>query len=257
MPFPAILAEAAQGLRAGPLHLSMFVALPGAEMVEHLAAGPLDSVVLDMQHGMWSDGTVAAGIGAAALAGKPALVRLPVEAGGLASRVADFGAAGVICPMVEDAATAAAVALMRYPPLGSRSWGPRRGLSLTGLSASEYLRQSNDLLIVLAMIETRRGLERLDEILATPGLDGVFVGPSDLAISLSGGVGLTFAEVPEAAARVAGAARAAGRIAGIFAPSLADARAARAQGFGFIALGTETGLIAAAAADLVTAAREG
>ena len=180
MPFPAILSEAAQGLRAGPVHLSMFVALPGAEMVEHLAAGPLDSVVLDMQHGMWSDGTVAAGIGAAALAGKPALVRLPVEAGGLASRVADFGAAGVICPMVEDAATAAAaVALMRYPPLGSRSWGPRRGLSLTGLSAGEYLRRANELLIVLAMIETRRGLGRcVVEHLGVPVGGGPVLGPA-------------------------------------------------------------------------------
>ena len=85
-----------------------------------------------------------------------------------------------------DARAFAAAA--KYPPIGERSWGPHRATTLAGLpDQSVYLREANDHVVTLAMIETRTALDNLDAIVDTPGIDGLFLGPSDLSIALSGG----------------------------------------------------------------------
>ncbi|MCC5969036.1 MAG: hydroxyacid aldolase [Pararhodobacter sp.] len=235
-------------------HLTCFVSIPDPSLIEVMASSALDSLVLDMQHGMFDEASVLAGIGAAALHGKPVLVRLPVQAGGLASRMADFGAAGFICPMVNSAADAQAlVDLVKYPPLGRRSWGPRRALALSGLTAPEYLSRANARIVLLAMIETKEALDELDSILATPGVDGVFVGPSDLAVSLSAGAQLTHPDVDAALPRTVAAAHRHGKRAGIFAASTSAAREALRQGFDIVSVTQDGMLLSGAIANALEA----
>ena len=163
----------------------------------------------------------------------PVIGRIPVGEFALAARFLDLGATGVIAPMinsVEDARKL--VSFTKFPPVGERSWGPARALALTGLSPQEYLKQANDFSLIVAMIETREAIAAVDDILAVPGIDGVFVGPSDLSITLSNGASFdpSGAEVDAAFKHVLARAKAAGKFCGAFAISPAKA-GARQAGF--------------------------
>lgn len=257
MGFPPVLQGFAPTLRQGGLHLSTFVQIPDPNLLEALAKSPLQSFVLDMQHGMFDEAAVLSGVAACALEGKPALVRLPVDAGGLTSRVLDFGAAGVICPMVNSAADARRlVDYLKFPPLGRRSWGPRRALPISGLAPGDYLARGNGMTVLFAMIETRAALDDLDAILAVPGVDGIFVGPSDLSVSLSGGKLLDCPATHEALPRIAAAATAAGRLAGIFAAHPAEAVRYHRMGYGFVALMQDAMFLTGAASSAVANVRD-
>jgi len=248
MSFPDVVGRFAHELRESPLHLSTFAQFPDPNVIEALARTGLQSIILDMQHGMFDEQAVLAGVAAAALSGKPVLVRLPVDAGGLASRVIDFGAAGVVCPMVNTADDARRlVALTKFPPVGQRSWGPRRCVPLSGLAPADYLRNANDLIFVFAMIETREALDNLDDILAVAGIDGVFVGPADLSVSLSGGTRLDEPQVPAELPAVAETVARHGKVAGIFSPSAENALDCQAAGFRFVALAQDSLFMAQAA----------
>ncbi len=122
-------------------------------------------------------------------AGSAPIVRVPVGDFATVSRVLDFGAEGIIAPMINTPADARALAASaKYPPIGERSWGPHRATTLAGLAdQTVYLREANDHVVTLAMIETRTALQNLDAIVDTPGVDGLFLGPSDLSIALSDG----------------------------------------------------------------------
>jgi len=256
MTFPAVHHGVADALRGGALHLSSFCQFPDATMVEAMVKTRLDSLLFDMQHGMFDEAAVLSGIAAAALEGKPVFVRPPVDCGGLTSRLLDFGAAGVVCPMVntvEDARRL--VGYTRFPPVGARSWGPRRAIPLSGLGAPDYLAQANGLTLAIAMIETRQALGNLDEILAVPGIDGIFVGPNDLSVSLSGGQVLDSPDVFPALDHVAARARAAGKFAGIFAASPAYATDCIRRGFSFFALMQDAAFLTQAADAAVAAVR--
>jgi len=104
---------------------------------------------------------------------------------GIIMKALDAGAYGIICPMVNTAEQAARfVSYLRYPPLGTRSFGPTRVAFAAG---SNYGGEANDNILAFAMIETADGMANLGSIAATPGLDGIYVGPSDLSLSLSQG----------------------------------------------------------------------
>lgn len=256
MGFPAVHADVAPAVRRGALHLSTFCQLPDPNVIEALAKTKLDSFILDMQHGMFDEAAVVAGVAAAALEGKPAFVRLPVDSGGLASRVLDFGTVGVVCPMVNTVADAERlVSYIKFPPVGFRSWGPRRAIPLSGLNGPGYLAKANELNLAIAMIETRQALDNLDAILAVPGIDGVFVGPSDLSVSLSSGATLDSPDVAPALDYVAARARAAGKFAGVFAINSGYATDCIARGYSFIALMQDALFIQQAADAAVTAVR--
>jgi 4-hydroxy-2-oxoheptanedioate aldolase len=230
-------------LRGQDLHLSAFVQTPDVHLVEAMARTSADSLVLDAQHGMFTEAAVAACVGAAALFETPCLVRIPVDAFATASRVLDFGAAGVICPMVNTPEAARRlVAHVKYPPVGERSWGPRRAAALGAVAGRDYLDFANECTLAFAMIETAEALANIAEIAATPGLDGVFVGPVDLTVSLSAGqrIDTEAAETLAAIDRVSTAAAEAGILAGIFTLSVDQAIDFRARGFRFVALGQDS-----------------
>ena len=154
----------------------------------------------------------------------------------------DAGFAGVICPMVntkEDALRLVDAA--RYAPLGGRSFGPTRANMVHGAA---YAASANEKVLLLAMIETREALSNLDSILAVEGIDGVYVGPSDLGMSLGFEPTLepTAAAVLEAIAQIAARTRAASRVAGIHTGSPAMVRAMLDQGYHFASLLTDVRL---------------
>lgn len=146
--------------------------------MEGLAKLDLDYLVIDCQHGSADLGALLPMLRAAALHDKPVLVRVPANEPWQIMRVLDLGAAGVIVPMVNTAAEATtAASAMLYPPHGERSYGPVRPSPGAGFTPGDGP-------LLLVMIETARGLQEVDAIAATPGVDGLFVGPIDLALGI-------------------------------------------------------------------------
>jgi 4-hydroxy-2-oxoheptanedioate aldolase len=232
----------AQRMGSGSGLLTAWVGLPDPLAAGVLAREGFDTVTLDMQHGSIDFADVVLSIGQVALAGKPAIVRIPVDAFPIASRALDAGAAAVIAPMVNSAEDARRFAsFMKFPPLGERSWGPHMALSLTGLDAPRYLAEANGITRSIAMVETREAMAALDDILATPGIDAVFVGPSDLSIALSDGahVDASHPDVNKALDHVVRRCRAHGKAACAFAHSGERALEMRRRGFDLIACGTD------------------
>ena len=175
----------ASRLAAGETIFTAWSGVPDSLVVEIMAAQPFDAVTLDMQHGGHHEDSVLRGLLPVLRAGRHALVRIPVGRFDMASRALDFGAEAVIAPMinsVDDARRFAAA--MKYPPLGERSWGPTYAFPRHGKGDfSAWLGESNARTLAFAMVETRAALDALDGILETPGIDGVFVGPSDFSIA--------------------------------------------------------------------------
>ena len=200
-----------------------------------------------MQHGSHSTESVMRGVAAITLAGKPAVVRIPVGRFDMASRALDFGAGAVIAPMVNSVADAKAFAAsMKFPPLGERSWGPTRVLALHGIAEPRPIsRRANRDTLAIAMIETRAAQAALDDILAVDGIDGVFVGPSDFSIALSNGakVDANNADMLKAAGEIAAKAQRAGKIPLHAGDHGGSGPPRRELGFRLIALGSDFGYL--------------
>ena len=239
--------------------LFSWMSIPSAGLAGRMARLPIEGVCLDMQHGMIGFSDAVPMIAAINAAGRPAIVRCRWNDPGLVGQALDAGATAVIAPMVNSRAEAEAlVKAAKYPPIGGRSWGGYTALQASGLQPGEYLKQANRLTQVFAMVETVAALERVEEIAATPGLDGLFVGPSDLSITLSNGAGIdkTGPRTLEAMTRIAAAAKANGLVAGAFGGNADVIRAYLKLGYGFIAAGVDVDLLQAGAAALVSAVNE-
>jgi 4-hydroxy-2-oxoheptanedioate aldolase len=153
---------------------------------EIMAAQGYDSIAIDVQHGALDYGDALPMLQAMRASGVVPMARAPWCEPGIIMKLLDAGAIGIICPMVNTAEDAARFAsYLRYPPLGQRSFGPTRVGVAHGLAA--YTREANDLVVGLAMIETAEAMRNLDAIAATPGLDGLYIGPADLTLGLSEG----------------------------------------------------------------------
>jgi 4-hydroxy-2-oxoheptanedioate aldolase len=245
-------------LVSGKPTLSSWISFPGSHQGEVVARSSFDAMTIDMQHGLMGFEEMVKLVAAAIRFGKPAAVRLPLESWGLVGRALDAGAEAVIMPMVNSEQEAKRlVALAKYPPAGSRSWGAYGAMLASGLSSQQYLKQANGRSAALAMIETREALARADAICSVPGLDGIFVGPGDLTISLSGGktAAGNRAETQRAIQDIARAAGRAGVPAGIFCATPEDARRYAGMGYRFLTIDTDEGLLAEACERCVEAAR--
>ena len=171
--------------------LFSWMSIPSAGLAGQMARLPIEGVCLDMQHGMIGFSDAPPMIAAINAAGRPAIIRALWNEPGLIGQALDAGVSAVIAPMVNSRAEAEAlVRAAKYPPIGGRSWGGYTALQASGLAAGDYLREANRMTQVFAMIETVAALEHVEEIAATPGLDGLFVGPSDLSITLSNGAAI-------------------------------------------------------------------
>ena len=146
-----------------------------------MARSGFEWVCIDQQHGMVNPDALVPMIQALSITGTPVFVRVAWNDPAVIMRALDSGAQGVIVPLVNTAEDAErAVDAARYPPRGGRSWGPARPLhEIAGYTPEVGDRRT----IVTVQIETVEAVENLDAILAVPGVDGVFVGPSDLALT--------------------------------------------------------------------------
>ncbi|KAI0915599.1 hypothetical protein AcV5_003779 [Taiwanofungus camphoratus] len=186
-----------QAFRASKPAFGAWITLPGTfnARTAALASPHLSWLLIDCEHGMTSlQPGAGESIQAIAVLGNNApstIVRIPATgacADGSASwqikYVLDAGARGVLVPMVSTAAQAASVvAAARFPPKGIRGFGSPFTQAIWGISAAEYLTTANDHVLVLVQIETREGVQNLEQILDVDGLDGVFIGPFDLSLS--------------------------------------------------------------------------
>ncbi|WP_419898270.1 HpcH/HpaI aldolase family protein [Roseomonas sp. USHLN139] len=160
-----------------------WLAIPSGFSAEVMAQSGFDSLTVDMQHGVQDYLSAVACFQGMQPHGVTPMVRVPWNEPGIIGKVLDAGAMGLICPMVNTAEQAAAlVSACRYPPEGTRSFGPIRA-GIYG-EAGSYFDTANKDIAVLPMIETKQALDNLEAILDTPGVDGIYVGPSDLGLSL-------------------------------------------------------------------------
>ena len=195
-------------LEHGDQLAGVFLQSPSPVSAEVVAALGLDFVCIETEHSPLGRETVHAVIGAARSGGTPALVRVADNAVIPIVSALDDGAAGVIVPRVDSAEEArGVVAAARFPPLGRRGVGPGRAAGY-GRSVPEYFARANAEAVVAVQIESRAAVEDAGRIAAVDGIDLVFVGPGDLAVSL--GVEFGDERVTEAALAVVAAARAAG-----------------------------------------------
>jgi 4-hydroxy-2-oxoheptanedioate aldolase len=149
---------------------------------EIMARQGFDALVVDMQHGLTDMNDVWPMLQAISQTDTVPVVRVPWNDPATIMKALDFGAYGILVPLINTAEDAAkAVAACRYPPVGMRSSGPVRAVHYGG---PDYLAKANEEIVVMGMIETKEGLANLDAICATPGLDAVYIGPSDLAFAL-------------------------------------------------------------------------
>lgn len=155
--------------------------IPSAFSAQVVAQSGFEWVCVDWQHGLAGFETLAAMVQAISTNGTAPLVRVPFNEGWLIQKALDVGAFGVIVPLINNPSEAATAALAcRYAPHGRRSFSPIRSAAVVG---PEPLR-SNDEVLCIVMIETREAVQNIDEICAVPGVDGLFIGPDDLALSL-------------------------------------------------------------------------
>jgi 4-hydroxy-2-oxoheptanedioate aldolase len=242
----------ARALGAGETVFSGWCSLPYPIVAEMIGREGFAAVTLDGQHGLWDTASVLAAVAQVRQGGAAPIVRIPVGEFATASRALDFGAEGIIAPMINTAADARAfAAAAKYPPIGERSWGPHRVTSLAGLTdQSVYLREANDNVIALAMIETRTALANLQAIVETPGIDGLFLGPSDLSIALSDGKSLDplSKDVERELDRIVAACEQAGKVPGAFCHTAERAAALKKRGMRFLAVMSDIAMLRAGAA---------
>lgn len=246
-------------LAAGETLFTAWSGIPDALTVEAMAGQGFDAVTLDMQHGGHHEDSVLRSIPSILRAGAHAVVRVPVGRFDMASRALDFGAEAVIAPMINSVADARAFgASMKYPPLGERSWGPTFALQRSAnRDMQEWLLNANARTLAFAMVETRAALDALDGILETPGIDGIFVGPSDFSIAWTRGAAIdpVREDMMEAVADIARRSLAADKVAGIYLTNVSMAGRYAAMGFRFQAVASEHRVVAAGSAALLADAR--
>jgi 4-hydroxy-2-oxoheptanedioate aldolase len=222
------------------------VAIPAGIVGEVTAHQGWDSVIVDVQHGLIDYQVAAEIIQAMGSSSVPVMVRVGSNDPSGIMKVLDAGALGVLCPAVETAAAARQfVGACRYPTAGYRSFGPYRAALRFG---PDYVSQANDNVIAAVMIETKAGVEAVEEILDVGGIDMAFVGPTDLSLSL----GLpatfdpTFPAVDAAIRRIAEVAAAKGVIAGIYVGSVNFAKRMLDYGYRHLVFSGDLRMLAAA-----------
>jgi len=208
-----------QALAADRPLLGAWLQTPNVVTAEAAGFSGVDWVGIDTQHGLIGYDTLLHMLQAVAISGTPAVVRVSGNDAGEIGRALDSGAQGVIVPLIETAEQAAQAAFAcRYPPRGGRSWGALRPtLSHPGYGPAF----GDDYAVCFAMVETERGVDNIAEIARVPGVDVVYVGPSDLASSagLPPQLALTDARHRTLVERIAAGCREAGTWCGIHPPS--------------------------------------
>ena len=245
-----------QALAEGRPQIGLWLALADAYTTEIAATAGFDWLLIDGEHAPNDVRSTLAQLQAIAAYPSHAVVR-PVEGGtALVKQLLDIGAQSLLIPMVETPEQAAAlVAATRYPPHGVRGVGSAIArVSRWGRDA-DYLQTADDSICLLVQVESQRGLDQLDAIAATDGVDGVFFGPADLSASMGFRGRPGAPEVQRALDDGIARVRAAGKAPGILTTDATLARHYLALGALFVAVGVDASLLARATRDLAAAFR--
>jgi len=232
-----------------------WLAIPSSYSAEILGHQGYDAVTVDLQHGMIDFASALTMLQALSATPAVPLVRVADDTPARIMQLLDAGAYGVICPMISTAEQAQRfVSACRYPPQGTRSFGPARGLLYGG---ADYPQHANHEILTLAMIETREGLANIEHILAVDGLDGVFIGPNDLSLTLTGTASAesTHPNMLSAIERALSCCRTKQKIAGIFCTSGAAAAQRIAAGFNFVTPANDVMQLGRASREAIALAR--
>jgi 4-hydroxy-2-oxoheptanedioate aldolase len=244
-------------MAAGKAAVNGWLAIPSGFSAEVMAQCGWDSVTVDMQHGVQDYQSMVQCFQAMQAHPITPLVRVPWNEPGIIGKCLDGGAMGIICPMVNTRSEAQALAdACLYPPMGKRSNGPIRA-AMYG-EASSYQATANNEILIIPMIETQAGIDNIEEILTVPGISGIYIGPSDMGLSL-GMIPILDREEPVILGiyeTLLSACRKHGKFAGLHNGTAAYAARMIRMGFQFTTIANDSGLMARAAREAVTATRK-
>ena len=225
-----------------------WLSIPSSFSAETMAQQGWDSLTIDMQHGLIDYSNAVSMLQAISTTDITPMARINWNEPGQIMKILDAGCYGIICPMVSNRKEAEKfVQACQYPPKGYRSFGPIRASIYGG---SDYSKHADNEILKLAMIETKEALEKLDEILDTPNLDGIYIGPADLSLAV--GEEPSFDKPEDTKAykeilRVLDAAKKRKLIAGLHNGTPEYAQKMLDQGFNLVTVGSDSRYITAGA----------
>ena len=246
---------AKQKMLKGEVVIGFSMGLASPIVAKYLASSGVDFVMLDTQHGSWGPDSTVMALASMADGTATPMARVAANNFTLIGRLLDEGMLGIIVPMVhtpEDAKAAADAC--RFPPVGNRSWG----WSLARMYGTDYPSWINDQVYAAIQIESAQAVANAEAIMATPGIDGCWVGPADLGLTM----GLRPAEVPQsdehrrALEKVIQACKNTGKVPGIAGTSVEDAITKMQMGFRFVTASNDANLLLTAAAGALTTLRQ-
>jgi 4-hydroxy-2-oxoheptanedioate aldolase len=251
-----------RALREGAVTVGSWVTMEGTLGAELMANAGFDWLLIDMEHGPLSMTAAQSSIAAIRTTETVPLVRPAWNESALIQTALDIGAYGLIVPMVNTRAEAEQVVRdTRYPPLGERSRGGVRSRLAFKTDATTYGLRANDEILLLLQIETAEALANAGEMLALDGVDGIFLGPNDMASSLGCWPPVWVDQPPalaEAIARIPAIADEYGKVAGILTPNATVANHCIALGYEFVGVASDVAFLEAAALrELASVSRTG
>lgn len=244
--------------KSGGSVVNGWLAIPSSASAEAMAHCGWDSITIDVQHGLVDYSDALPMLQAISTKDVTPMARVPWLDEGYIMKMLDAGCYGIICPMINNRAQAERlVASCKYAPIGYRSFAGARNMLYGGASFTPKL--ANERVLAIAMIETTEALENLDAIMSTPHLDGIYIGPSDLGLSMGreARIDQTDTVVVEAIDRIIAAARKHGVAAGIHCGAPAYAAQMINKGCQLVTIGSDMGIMQNAATAAVKTCREG
>jgi 4-hydroxy-2-oxoheptanedioate aldolase len=243
-------------LQRGTVQLGLWQALANSYTAEICARTGFDWLLFDMEHAPNTMQTMLTQIQAVTPFDVAPIARIASAEPVAIKQLLDMGFSTILVPMIEDADQAGAmVRACRYPPVGIRgvSSATARAAEFGGIP--DYLLQADSLITLIAQIESVAGLENVASIVQTPGLDAIFIGPNDLAACMGYPGNSDHPEVQEAIDRIKAAADESGKPIGIFGQNEEDTKKRIAQGYNFVSVGTDIGLLLSGSARLLSTFR--
>ncbi|MCI9887485.1 2,4-dihydroxyhept-2-ene-1,7-dioic acid aldolase [Micrococcales bacterium 31B] len=241
-------------IHAGGVAVNAWISTDSSYVAEVIAHAGYTSVTVDMQHGMMGRDAVVRQLQAISTSGAVPLVRPTRPDVDEIGWLLDAGAYGIIVPSVHSAEVARrVVAACFYPPLGTRSFGPSRGILYGG---GDYVARVSEEITPWVMVESAAALAEIEAICAVEGLFGIYVGPNDLALDLGLPAGGRISdEITQHAKRILEVAHAHGKAVGIFCADGSEAAAFAALGFDLVTPGNDASLLRAAASERIATVR--
>ncbi|KUI74446.1 4-hydroxy-2-oxo-heptane-1,7-dioate aldolase [Cytospora mali] len=174
-------------IKTGAYPLMTFVAIPSVRQAQIVALTGLDGIILDCEHGHIGDDAMHNSVAAISALGVSPIIRIRGPAHDIIKRALDTGAHGIMVPQINNSEEARQIVQSsKFPPQGVRGQGSAFPAIGHGLNTPEYMLSANQTIVTMIQIETRAGVENVEEISAVPGVDMLFIGPNDLAQSLLG-----------------------------------------------------------------------